>query len=348
MNNQSEHLNMINVGIIGYGFMGQTHAKAYQLAHSDDYPCRLFAIADSGIQDVQNVPKAGNIEIEQHDVDLDSVLLFESANDILKNPEVDLVSICTHTDSHVNLAIEALKAGKHVVVEKPIAIDTKDVQRLADAAKASDLLCVPAMCMRHWPAWIKIHEIVRSNEHGNIRSAEFHRLGSQPTWSTKFYKDITRSGGVLRDLHIHDTDFIVHCFGVPDAVTTVGDPLHLTTLFKYPSNSDYPIHVSAQAAWDHQPAIGFQMRCTIVFDNATLDFDINRDQQLVLHQGDDSTVIEVGTLSGYDGEVRWAIEQIRDGNKKGSTYIDEAVQVSRVLDAEQKSMSVGRQVQIRL
>jgi len=348
MSNQSEQLRTINVGIIGYGFMGQTHAKAYQLAHRDMFPCRLFAIADSNIQNIQQAPNAGNIETEQQDVDLSNVLLFENARDVLLHPEVDLVSICTHTDSHVELAIEALKAGKHVIVEKPIAIETIDVQRLADAIKTSDRLCIPAMCMRHWPAWVKIHEIVKSNEHGNVRSAEFHRLGSQPTWSTTFYKDITRSGGVLRDLHIHDTDFIVHCFGVPDAVTTVGDPLHLTTLFKYPSNSDYPIHVSAQAAWDHQPAIGFQMRCTIVFDNATLDFDINRDQQLILHQGDDSTAIEVGILSGYDGEVRWAIEQVRDGINQGSSYIDESVIVSHVLDAEQQSMTDGRQIQINL
>ena len=337
----SDQTNPIKVGIIGFGFMGRAHAKAYQDAQADGYPVSLAAIADRGIHTKVLSPHAGNIEANQEDIDTAGIELLEDAKAVIEHPDLDLVSICTHTDSHVDLAIAALQAGKHVLVEKPIALRPDDVQRLADAASQTDRLCIPAMCMRHWPAWAKIHEMIKSNTHGPVRSAVFHRLGSRPVWGGKFYSDDSRTGGVLHDLHIHDTDFIIHCFDRPDSVTTTGDPLRVTTIYNYP----HIPNVTAQGAWDNPPSLGFQIKCTITFEGAALDFDLNRDQQLMLHRGDESTHIETSPLTGYDQEVRFVIDQIR--SKSTCKPMGEAVLVANVLDAEQRSMASKKPISLR-
>lgn len=333
MNNSSD---IIQVGIIGYGFMGRTHAKAYQDAQLDGYPIKVSAIANRDIQSKIQSDGPGNFNAEETEINLDGVALHNDADSIINDPQIELVSICTHTDTHVDLAIAALKAGKHVLVEKPVALNPADVERLAAIAAESDCLCIPAMCMRHWPAWKKIKEIIESNKYGSTRSAVFHRLGSRPDWAVDFYKDQSRSGGVLHDLHIHDTDFIYHCFGKPNAVTTHGDDLHVTTFYDY---SDIP-HVTAQAAWDNQPSFGFQIRCTITFENATLDFDLNRDDQLLLYQEQRSEPIAVDSLTGYDHQIRSLLDQIQS-NSTCSDCMHEAYMVSKILNAESQSMSCG-------
>tara|TARA_R110002096_G_scaffold173781_10_gene349169 strand:- start:130221 stop:131246 length:1026 start_codon:yes stop_codon:yes gene_type:complete len=332
----------IQVGIIGFGFMGRTHALAYQQANRDGRPCTIQAIADPNHTTPDQSPTLGNIASDQQELDTSHIKFHQHADAILSNPEIDLVSICTHTDTHVDLAISALNAGKHVLVEKPIAINPDDVQRLSTAANQSDRLCIPAMCMRHWPAWVKIHEIITANTHGKARSATFHRLGSRPTWAADFYANPTRSGGVLHDLHIHDTDFIYHCFGKPAAVTTTGDQLHLTTIYHY---QDIP-HVTAQGAWDHDPSVGFQMKCTITFEQATLDFDLSREPQLILHQNDKPTPIPTLKHTGYDGEVRWILDQIDNPSKDHASHMQDAVQVAKILESECESMSSNAKVAI--
>jgi predicted dehydrogenase len=336
----------INAAVLGFGFMGRTHAKCYQDAQADCYPVTLAAIADANLKDLNQPQTAGNIDTDQHSINTENISFFSDAQSLISDPSINLVSICTHTESHVDLAIEALNAGKHVLVEKPIAINPDDVQRLVEAAQRSNTLCIPAMCMRHWPAWTTIHELVTTNKYnqlelGPLRSAAFHRLGSRPTWGADFYKDQSRSGGVLHDLHIHDTDFIFHCFGKPTAVTTTGDPLHLTTLYHY----DTIPHVTAQGAWDQQPSAGFQMKCTINFQSATLDFDLSRDPQLILHHADESTPIETSSLTGFDCEIRWIIDQITS-NTHSTKPIQDAVAVSQILRAEQQSMSSNQPVSV--
>ncbi len=337
----------IHVGIIGFGFMGHTHALAYQQANRDGYQCAIRSIADPSYNTSDQSPSLGNIATGEQELETSSIQFHQHAEAILSDPDIDLVSICTHTDTHVELAIAALDAGKHVLVEKPIAINPDDVQSLAIAANNSDRLCIPAMCMRHWPAWIQIHEFVSSNTLGKVRSAVFQRLGSRPSWAADFYADQTRSGGVLHDLHIHDTDFIYHCFGKPDAVFSTGDQLHLTTVYSY---KDIP-HVTAQGAWDQDLGIGFQMKCTITFEQATLDFDINRDQQLVLHQDSKSTHIQTSARTGYDNEIRYTLDQIRNKSNgikstRESSAMEEAYQVAQILQAEHTSLQTQSQVQL--
>jgi len=328
------------VGIIGYGFMGRTHALAYQRAARDGFACELVAVADRSVASLGEGAGAGNLKTGGDAIDHSGVTLHRGAQDLLADESIDLVSICTHTDTHVPLALAALDAGKHVLVEKPVAIEVDQVERLADAARATDRLCLPAMCMRYWPAWVKIHAMIGDERYGAVRSAAFHRLGTRPNWAGEFYADETRSGGVLCDLHIHDTDFLVHCFGAPERVMTSGDAMHLSSLYHY--GADGPVHMIAEGAWDHQPGAGFQMRCTVVCERATIDFNIGREEQLVVYQGDARSVVEVGGLTGYDGQVRAMLDAIGGDESGVRATMEDAVMTARVLKSERVSMDSGR------
>tara|TARA_R110002072_G_scaffold42064_11_gene118018 strand:- start:38164 stop:39222 length:1059 start_codon:yes stop_codon:yes gene_type:complete len=343
------------IGIIGYGFMGRTHARAYQDARRDGSPCQLIAIADRNHEHKAATEPAGNIGAPEIEIETTGIAFHNHADAIIRHPDIELVSICTHTETHVELAIAALNAGKHVLLEKPIALKPNEVEHLLDVASKADGLCIPAMCMRFWPAWAHIKQTIDSKAFGRVRNASFSRLGSRPQWSSEFYSDQSRSGGVLHDLHIHDTDFIVHCFGVPTAVTCEGDPMALTTLYHY---EDFPSPISApicaSGAWDRPPSMGYQMKCTIVFEDATLDFDLNRPDQLILYQGDQSTPIEIDPRTGYDHQIRWTLDQIakqktgRSATAPFSTDLpmQDALVVARVLAAEQLSMEQNQRISI--
>lgn len=340
----------LGIGIIGYGFMGRTHARAYQKASRDGHACRLVAIADSTLRSLGEADDSpGNLETNAEPIDLAAVALHRDARALLDDDAIDAVSVCTHTDTHVEIAIDVLRAGKHVLVEKPIAIDPADVRRLADAAAGSNRVCMPAMCMRYWPAWVRLREMITTRRYGRVRSAEFHRLGARPSWAADFYADEARSGGALYDLHIHDTDFIVHCFGAPESVTTSGDGLHLSTIYHYDQRQGQsPVHVLAQGAWDHHPSVGFRMRCTIACELATLDFDIARDPQLIVHRGEASEPVVVGPLSGYDGEIRAFLSAIRGRGDAILADTADAARVATVLETERKSMAAGATMPVRL
>ncbi len=206
-----------------------------------------------------------------------------------------------------------------------------DVERLAAEADAARTLCMPAMCMRFWPAWEWLRERVRDGTFGAPRSATFQRLASPPSWSQEFYRDTARSGGALIDLHIHDADFVRWCFGEPAEVRSCGTIHHLTTSYGIPGG---PPHVTAEGGWDHTPGMPFAMRYLVVFERATASFDIARTPQLMLYRDGKGEEITVSPLSGYEAEVQHLVRAIAEGRRDIRVTVGDALQTSRLLERE--------------
>lgn len=327
----------IGVGVIGLGFMGQTHARAVQRAQRDGIACRLIALADR-TSDLARA--AGNIATGSDAIDVTGIERVESIDALLAVPGVDVVSICTHTESHVELAERAIDAGRHVLIEKPVALASEPIERLSTRARAAGVLAMPAMCMRFWPAWAEMARLVRAGELGAVRSVSLARMGARPGWSPEFYRDDQRTGGPLADLHIHDCDYLSWLFGTPRAVRAVGDALHLTAIYDFDAG---PAHAVGEAGWDLRPSFGFRMRATIIGEAAALDFDIGRDEQLRLHDDSGTRVIDCGPLTGYDGEIRALLEAIAQGAAEPPATLDEAAGVMRTLEALRQSLLSGGQ-----
>ena len=325
----------VNVGILGLGFMGQTHLGAYRAAHERGFENRLTAICDADPQRRTGRSAAGgNIGAKDEGVDLfdpAEVRAYAEPAELFADPEVELISICTHTDTHVDLAIQALEVGKHVLVEKPVATTAAPVERLAAAAREASTLCMPAHCIRFWPGGDWLRDRIVGKTYGAVRSAVFRRLASKPAWAPDFYRDSARTGGALVDLHIHDADFIRWCFGAPESVTAAGNLDHLTALYHYP---DGPSHVVAEGGWDHTPGFQFQMRYIVVFEEATAEFDLSHDPVLTLSRGGESEAVELPEGDGYTGEVCHLLERIVAGSGDLRCTVDDAVALARMLEEE--------------
>ncbi len=335
----------IGVGVIGLGFMGRTHIAAFRAANESGRANRLVAVGDSQVERLNGlVPSNGNLatgaEAERL-FDPREVRGYTRPGEMLDDPNVELVSICTPTPTHVELAIRALEAGKHVLLEKPIAISSRDVAKLANAASKAKTLCMPAMCMRFWPGWDWLKRTIEKRTFGLVKSAVFRRLGTPPSWSKGFYDDPKLSGGALFDLHVHDADFVRWCFGAPSSVSSTGSLDHVTTLYRFANG---PEHVAAEGGWNHTSGFGFRMQYTVVFEKATADFDLGREPKLVLARNGEAKPIELATNAGYDGEVAHLLELVAKDRRELATTIDEALALTKMLEAEQKSLETGRAI----
>ena len=334
------------VGVIGLGFMGRAHVAAFRDAARAGHPNRLVAVCDPDpARRAGAAPAGGNLRTgagAERLFDPSAVKGCAHPEELLADPRVELVAICTPTDTHVDLALSALAAGKHVLVEKPVALSSAEVARLAAAARAEQargLLCMPALCMRFWPGWEELAQAVQRGAHGPVRSAVFQRLAAPPSWNPAFYGDAARSGGALFDLHVHDADFVLHLFGPPAGVASTGTLDHATTLYRYPPGAG-PGHVVAEGGWDHAAGFAFRMRYVVVCEEATLDFDLGRAQRLLLCRGGTATPVALAPHAGYDGEVRHLLDAVAGKTPLRATLAD-ALAHTALLEAERDSLRAG-------
>lgn len=345
------HHKTLGVGVIGMGFMGRTHVAAYQSARAAGYPVKLVAVADTSEEKLRAATApTGNIDTGSSApiFDPNSVKLFTDINALVDDPEIDIVSVCTPTDTHSEVAHKALYAGKHVLVEKPVAIEAEDVKHMADVAYRMRRVCMPAFCMRHWPGWPWLRDCIRDQRFGRLRGLTLQRLGTRPNWSPHFYANNDRCGGALLDLHIHDVDFIIWCFGHPTAVITSGDLDHVTTIYRVQNSERDPVRVVAQGGWDHAPGFPFTMRYSAVFEAATATFDLSRDPAVLLHIEGRSDRVELPTANAYEAQARHFIDTViaHDAGRsiEHRATLDDAVVAAELLDAERDSMMHQREV----
>ncbi len=171
-------------------------------------------------------------------MDLSGVaVLSQNSQSTPGDPTVDLVDLCVPNDSHAPMAIQALQAGKHVLVEKPIALTTSAADAMVEAARAAGKLLMVGHVLPFFPEFAFALEAVRSGRYGALQAAHLCRVISKPDWSSGI-ADAGRSGGPAIDLHIHDTHFVALACGAPRAVHSTGvvqggAVVHLTTQYLY-------------------------------------------------------------------------------------------------------------------
>src|SRR5262245_35055020 len=125
---------MVRIGLAGIGFMGYIHFLAAR-------HLRGAAVTAVSSRDPKKLAGdwrdiRGNFGPPGQQVDLTRVQRYQRYDDFLADPNIDLVDICTPTLQHEAMAIAALKAGKHVLVEKPIALSMDAADRMVEAARS--------------------------------------------------------------------------------------------------------------------------------------------------------------------------------------------------------------------
>ena len=169
----------VKVGVIGLGMMGSTHLDAYSKLGGD---AEVVAIADADPKRLSGEAQAsGNFEgLAQGAFDINAVKKYSEGMELVNDPDVELVDVCLPTHMHLMYGKTVLEAGKHLLMEKPLARTYADAKALADAADAADSISMCAMCMRFWPGWTWLKEAADNKTYGKVLGATFRRVASHP------------------------------------------------------------------------------------------------------------------------------------------------------------------------
>jgi predicted dehydrogenase len=337
------------IGIVGLGFMGATHLKAFQRIAG----CRIVALCNPSGRNLDGdfSNTVGNVgSTEPLRLDMTRVQAYRDYAAFLADPAVRLVDICSPTHTHPELAIAALKAGKHVLCEKPLARTSKLARDIAVAAAGAGPFLMPAMCLRFSPEWTWIQSAIQRRPYGRCLAARFRRVGQPPAWGQKFFFNGDLSGGALLDLHIHDADFVQFCFGRPRSVFSAGFSKvsgaidHVVTQYQVDSGAA----VSAEGSWAMADGFGFQMSYTVVFEGATADYDSTRagDALRLFENGRDPQTLKFEGVDGYVGELQYMLDCIRAGKPPSLVTAADGISAIEICEAEERSVKSGAMVPV--
>ncbi|MBC2457735.1 Gfo/Idh/MocA family protein [Clostridium beijerinckii] len=212
----------LKVGLIGAGFMGKAHVVAYSNMPKFFWPAPAVPVLKTVCDIEPEIAK-----------DAKDRFGFEGYctdwHDVINDPEIDIVSICTPNNVHAEIAIAALKAGKHVLCEKPISSTSEDAKAMADAAeevKKDDIISMCAYQYRRVPAIVLAKKFIDEGSIGkilNVRATYLQSWSADPNspLSWRFQKKIA-GAGTLGDIASHVIDISQYLAGdIKEVVSTV-------------------------------------------------------------------------------------------------------------------------------
>ncbi len=178
----------LGVAVIGTGFWGKNHARVYkELAETE-----LIAICDIDAQRAKNI------------ADQFGVKPYTNTTRMLKDPNIDAVSVCTWSTVLAKEAAKAAEAGKHVLVEKPMAANVKQAENLLKKTEKAGVHLTVGFLMRFIPGLQRMKKAVEDKTIGELVCASGKRVSQWP----ERIGDV----GVVKDTAIHDIDAMLHLF----------------------------------------------------------------------------------------------------------------------------------------
>jgi len=144
-------------------------------------------------------------------------------HDLLKDPEIDAISVATPNLEHMQMTVDALKAGKHVLCEKPLSMNADQSKAMCRAAKESGKILQVGLQYRFCGPGVFMKEYIKNGHMGDIyygRAQAMRRRGV-PGWGV-FTNKAKQGGGPLIDIGVHILDFTLHLMGYPKPVAATG------------------------------------------------------------------------------------------------------------------------------
>lgn len=302
----------MKLAVLGLGFMGSTHVKAIQSLEGAELGAVVSNDERTRNGDFRHIQ--GNLGGPGQQFDFARVRKYTAIEDLLSDPDVDAVDLCLPTDMHAAVAIEALRAGKHVLVEKPIALDGAAADRMIEEAGRAGRILMAAQVLRFMPPYMALREALSDGQLGPVRSAMFRRRCAAPAWG-RWLKSPEKSGGGVFDLLIHDVDMMLHLLGPPGKVSATGheDSARgidiINAQFYYPHGGV----VLVTGGWHHPKAYPFSMEYTVTADAGTVEYSsAGRDPALYRDDGTEEK-LRLVEQDGYAAEIAYFVECCRAG-----------------------------------
>jgi len=342
---------MIRIGLAGIGFMGMIHFLASKGLKGAKVAAIFSRDAKKRSGDWRGIQ--GNFGPPGEVMDLKGVDAHSEFEAMLADPKIDLIDICSPTHQHAPMAIAALNAGKHVLVEKAIALSPKEADKMIDAAAKSGKMLMVAHVLPFFAEFAFVLELVRKGTYGRLVAGRLERLISRPDWSADI-GDASKTGGPVIDLHIHDTHFLGLLAGIPGRLASIGvannqDVVeYVSTNYIYGDNGPALSAVSGAIA---MPGRAFQHGFDLQFEKATVAYS-SAGIPLTVYTKDGKT--QQPTLKGPAGpieaftlEIQAAVNGIKKGTIPGELSATLAREALSLCQYECQSVLQGKPVVVK-
>ena len=303
-------MDKLRVGLVGIGGMGGCHYFNY-----DNVPnAEIVAVCDVRKDMAKEKLKGRKVKI------------YKSLSRMLKNEQLDMIDICTPSYLHKDMAIKLLKAGYHVLCEKPMTLNAKDAKKVVAVASSTNKKFMVAHVVRFMAPYMYLKNVIESGELGKLLRLDMKRISSIPTWSWEdWMRDEKRSGGVITDLSIHDLDFVQSVLGMPDKITGYRTGIK--------NNSDYAVSnlvygetlVTCEGTW-YNASIPFHATYLAVFENGYVELSdklYKNGEPVVIEAPEKAEEIDlginVGNDNGYLAEIQYFVDCVING--KDPVYV---------------------------
>lgn len=301
---------MVRIAVVGFGFMGRMHYGNWKKIPG----ARVVAVCDANLKQLTTVT-GGNLSGADTTTDFTGIAIYDDYSKMLKAGGFDVVDITLPTTLHPSTTIAALKAGYHVLCEKPMALSVKECDAMLAAARKSNRTLLIAQCLRFWPEYVALKKLVASGRFGAVVSADFQRSSNapDPKGPHGWFLDEKKSGGCLLDMHIHDADMVAYLFGSPRETSAWihrrGDGVldHAQLRYSYPDKV-----VTATVSWAVARTLGFEASFRVIFEKATVVMDGKRVQPFMVYPDSGKPFApKISTRSAYEAEQRYFLDLLR-------------------------------------
>lgn len=346
-------MNPVRVALIGTGGIAGAHLDAYSRLSEAE----VVAVCDIVPEKAETAAKRWNVP-----------KWFTDYRKVLQLPEVEAVDICTPHAVHAPIAIDALKAGKHVLVEKPMTSTLKDAAKMVKLAKESGKTLFCGIMSRWSPTTLQVKKFIESGALGDIYFAEIvsTRRRGIPGWGSTFIRKETAGGGVVLDLGVYLVDTLLYfldfakpltCSAIaggfigtqPEAVVQGG-------WWWDPAEFEVDDFGAAFVRFENRTAAVIKVCWAAHIDSLGTSFLLGTKGGLKLsnppewffdHEGymAQAKIPQTSDSDGFVQEIRFFADSIRNGTPP-PVRPEEALTVQAVLEAIYRSAKLQREVKV--
>lgn len=324
---------MLKCAIIGLGGLGQMHLENMVQIERERGTASVAALCDvdSGRFTQTVETNLGGAKA----IDMAPYRKYTDVDELLEKEALDFVISAVPTYLHAEIAIKALRRGLHTFSEKPMALTPGECSAMIAAARAAGRQLTIGHCLRFWPEYQALKQIVDAGGYGGVVKAEFTRYSPLPTWTwDNWMLDFDKSGGAALDLHVHDIDTICWLFGQPQWVSSRATHAvmpydSITTAYGYCGKT-----VTAVGDWGMGAKYPFSMGFLVRLERATVSLDHTG---LHVYTADGATTPPTGSHDAYRAEIEEFIRCIASGEQNRINPPEASADVIRIARAEMRS-----------
>ncbi|NPV53595.1 MAG: Gfo/Idh/MocA family oxidoreductase [Firmicutes bacterium] len=335
----------LRVGLLGAGFIAGVHVDAYAKLQG----ATVTAVADVNTEAASALAgKCGGANV------------YSNPDDLIADESIDVVDVCLPTFLHEKYVVAAARAGKHILCEKPIALNLEQAERMVEATGKAGVMFMVAHVVRFWPEYLAAKQVIDSGELGRPVEVAAARLSTTPVWSAdNWILKPELSGGAALDLHIHDLDYVNWVLGKPMSVfarglkSEKGALDHIVTMISYEAGGT----ANVEGGWMMPEDFPFTTILRIVCEKGCVDFQaragVNIEAReaakpaLAVHKrGEKVRYPEVPSRDAYLAEIEYFIKCIETNTPPSMVTPQDAVTALKVALAARTSVETGAVVNV--